>query len=332
MKTSNRSAAPEPSRRGVLAGGAAFVAAAVLPSAAVAAGQTQSTASTTQSRGDHSMSFVTTKDGTQIFYKDWGKGQPIVFSHGWPLSADDWDAQMLFFGQKGFRVIAHDRRGHGRSTQAWDGNEMNTYADDLAALTEKLDLKNAIHVGHSTGGGEVARYIGRHGTKRVGKAVLISAVPPLMVKTEKNPGGLPVSVFDDLRAQLVANRPQFYKDFTLPFYGYNRPGAKISEGIREHWWLQAMLGGLKPHYDCIKAFSETDFAEDLKKIDVPTLIMHGDDDQIVPIGAAGLMSAKIVKNAKLKVYPGFPHGMPATNTDQINADLLAFIQEKPAGA
>jgi non-heme chloroperoxidase len=272
------------------------------------------------------MPTITTKDGTQIYYKDWGEGQPIVFSHGWPLTADDWDGQMLFFGQQGYRVIAHDRRGHGRSTQTWDGNEMNTYADDLAILTEKLDLKNAIHVGHSTGGGEVARYIGRHGTKRVAMAVLISAVPPLMVKTDKNPAGAPISVFDDLRAQLVANRAQFYRDITLPFYGYNRPGAKISEGIREHWWLQGMMGGAKPHYDCIKAFSETDFTEDLKKFDVPTLILHGDDDQIVPIGAAALMSAKIVKNATLKVYPGFPHGMPTTNADQINADLLAFLK------
>ena len=272
------------------------------------------------------MPTITTKDGTQIYYKDWGKGQPVVFSHGWPLSADDWDAQMLFFGQRGYRVIAHDRRGHGRSTQTWDGNEMDTYADDLATLTEKLDLKDAIHVGHSTGGGEVARYIGRHGTKRVAMAVLISAVPPLMVKTEKNPGGLPISVFDGLRAQLLADRAQFYKDITLPFYGYNRPGAKISEGIREHWWLQGMMGGAKPHYDCIKAFSETDFTEDLKKFDVPTLILHGDDDQIVPIGASALISAKIVKNATLKVYPGFPHGMPTTNADQINADLLAFFR------
>ena len=272
------------------------------------------------------MATITVKDGTQIYYKDWGTGQPIVFSHGWPLTADDWDGQMLFFGQQGYRVISHDRRGHGRSTQTWDGNDMDTYADDLAALTEKPDLKNAIHVGHSTGGGEVARYIGRHGSKRVGMAVLISSVPPLMLKTEKNPGGLPISVFDDLRAQLAANRPQFYRDITLPFYGYNRPGAKISEGIREHWWLQGMLGGMKAHYDCIKAFSETDFTEDLKKIDVPTLVMHGDDDQIVPIGASGLMSAKIVKNATLKVYPGFPHGMPATNADQINADLLAFFK------
>jgi non-heme chloroperoxidase len=272
------------------------------------------------------MPTIATKDGTQIFYKDWGTGQPIVFSHGWPLTADDWDGQMMFFGQRGYRVIAHDRRGHGRSTQTWDGNEMDTYADDLAALTEKLDLKNAIHVGHSTGGGEVARYIGRHGSKRVAMAVLISSVPPLMVKTDKNPVGTPIAVFDGLRAALAANRAQFYIDITLPFYGYNRPGAKISEGIRQHWWLQGMLGGMKAHYDCIKAFSETDFTEDLKKFDVPTLIMHGDDDQIVPIAAAGLMSAKIVKGATLKVYPGFPHGMPATNADQINADLLAFLQ------
>jgi non-heme chloroperoxidase len=229
-------------------------------------------------------------------------------------------------------VIAHDRRGHGRSSQTWDGNDMNTYADDLAALAEALDLKNAIHVGHSTGGGEVARYIGRHGTKRIAKAVLISAVPPLMLKTDKNPGGLPMSVFDGLRAALVANRPQFYKEITLPFYGYNRPGAKISEGIREHWWLQGMVGGHKAHYDCIKAFSETDFTEDLKKMDIPTLVMHGDDDQIVPIGAAGLLSAKILKNATLKVYPGFPHGMPTTNADQINADLLAFVQRSQQAA
>ena len=278
------------------------------------------------------MPTITTKDGTTIYYKDWGKGQPIVFSHGWPLTADDWDGQMLFFGQRGYRVIAHDRRGHGRSTQTWDGNDMDTYADDLAALTEKLDLKNAIHVGHSTGGGEVARYIGRYGSKRVGMAVLISSVPPLMLKTDKNPGGLPLSVFDDLRAQMAKNRPQFYKDITLPFYGYNRPGAKISEGIREHWFLQGMLGGMKPHYDCIKAFSETDFTEDLKKFDVPTLVMHGDDDQIVPIGASGLMSAKIVKGATLKVYPGFPHGMPTTHADQINADLLDFIRERKQAA
>ncbi len=273
------------------------------------------------------MPTITIQDGTEIFYKDWGKGQPIVFSHGWPLTADDWDTQMMFFGERGYRVIAHDRRGHGRSTQTWDGNDMDTYADDLAVLTEKLDLKNAIHVGHSTGGGEVARYIGRHGSKRVAMAVLISAVPPLMVKTEKNPAGAPIEVFDGLRAEYLKNRPQFYKDITLPFYGYNRPGAKISEGIREKWWLQAMMGGAKAGYDCIKAFSETDFTEDLKKFDVPTLILHGEDDQIVPIGAAALLSSKLVKGAKLKVYPGFPHGMPTTNADQINADLLAFLEQ-----
>src|ERR1700686_1049258 len=272
------------------------------------------------------MATITTKDGTQIFYKDWGKGQPIVFSHGWPLSADDWDGQMLFFGQRGYRVIAHDRRGHGRSTQTWDGNDMDTYADDLAELLNALDLKDAIMVGHSTGGGEVARYLGRHGTERVSKAALISAVPPLMLKTDKNPTGQPRSAFDELRTALAANRPQFYRDITLPFYGYNRPGAKISEGIREHWWLQGMLGGVKAHYDCITALSETDCTEDLKKIEIPVLVMHGDDDQIVPIGAAGLMSAKILKKATLKVYPGFPHGMPATNADQINADLLTFFK------
>ena len=278
------------------------------------------------------MPTITTKDGTKIYYKDWGKGQPIVFSHGWPLTADDWDGQMLFFGQRGFRVIAHDRRGHGRSGQTWDGNDMDTYADDLAALFETLDLKDVVMVGHSTGGGEVARYLGRHGSKRVSKAVLISAVPPLMLKTPKNPTGQPVAAFDELRAALAANRPQFYRDITLPFYGYNRPGAKISEGIREHWWLQGMMGGVKAHYDCIKAFSETDFTEDLKKIDIPVLVMHGDDDQIVPIVAAGPLSAKILKNATLKVYPGFPHGMPTTNADRINADLLAFCQAATARA
>jgi non-heme chloroperoxidase len=272
------------------------------------------------------MPTITVKDGTKIYYKDWGSGQPIVFSHGWPLTADDWDGQMLFFGQKGYRVIAHDRRGHGRSTQAWDGNEMNTYADDLAALFEHLDLQDSIMVGHSTGGGEVARYLGRHGSKRVAKAALISAVPPLMLKTPGNPLGAPIEVFDGLRTALAANRPQFYRDITLPFYGYNRPGAVISEGIREHWWLQGMLGGMKAHYDCIKAFSETDFTEDLKKIDIPVLVLHGEDDQIVPIDAAGRSSAKILKNATLKTYPGYPHGMPATHADQINADLLAFFK------
>jgi non-heme chloroperoxidase len=276
------------------------------------------------------MPTITTKDGTQIFYKDWGTGQPIVFSHGWPLTADDWDTQMLFFGQHGFRVIAHDRRGHGRSSQTWNGNDMDTYADDLAALFEKLDLKNAIMIGHSTGGGEVARYLGRHGSQRVAKAALLGAVPPLMLKTHANPAGAPLEVFDGIRAGVATNRPQFYKDLTIPFYGYNRPGAKISEGIREHWWLQGMMGGIKAHYDCIKAFSETDFTEDLKKIDIPVLLMHGDDDQIVPIGASTLMSAKILKNATLKVYPGFPHGMATTNPQEINADLLAFIQAQQA--
>jgi non-heme chloroperoxidase len=278
------------------------------------------------------MPTITTKDGVEIYYKDWGKGQPIVFSHGWPLSGDDWDAQMLFFGQQGYRVIAHDRRGHGRSTQTSDGNDMNTYADDLAQLFEKLDLKDVIMVGHSTGGGEVARYLGKHGTKRVAKAVLIGAVPPLLVKTDKNPGGLPLSVFDGIRSGLAGNRPQYYKEFTIPFYGYNRPGAEVSEGIREHWWLQAMMGGIKPHYDCIKAFSETDFTEDLKKIDIPVLLMHGDDDQIVPIDGSAKISAKILKNATLKVYPGFPHGMATTHPDVINADLLKFLKESAAKA
>ena len=279
------------------------------------------------------MPTITTRDGTEIFYKDWGTGQPIVFSHGWPLTADDWDGQMLYFGNLGCRVIAHDRRGHGRSGQTWDGNDMDTYADDLAELFEKLDLKDAIMVGHSTGGGEVARYLGRHGSRRVAKAALISAVPPLMLKTETNPGGLPIAVFDGLRATLAANRAQFYKDITVPFYSYNRPGATISEGIREQWWLQGMMGGMKAHYDCIRAFSETDFTEDLKKIDVPTLILHGDDDQIVPIADSALLSVKLVKGATLKVIPGAPHGMCSTHKDQINAELLAFVlQSKEVAA
>jgi non-heme chloroperoxidase len=272
------------------------------------------------------MATITTKDGTKIYYKDWGTGQPIVFSHGWPLSADDWDGQMLYFGNLGYRVIAHDRRGHGRSDQTWGGNDMNTYADDLAELFEKLDLKDAILVGHSTGGGEVARYLGKHGTKRVAKAALISAITPLMLKTEKNPLGTPIAVFDGLRAALAANRPQFYIDITLPFYGYNRPGAKISEGIRQHWWLQGMLGSVKGHYDCIKVFSETDTTEDLKKIDIPVLVLHSEDDQIVPIAAAGPVAAKLLKYPTLKVYKDFPHGMPTTHADVVNADLLAFFK------
>ena len=275
------------------------------------------------------MSTITTSDGVEIFYKDWGSksAQPIVFSHGWPLSGDDWDGQMMFFAKQGYRVIAHDRRGHGRSTQISDGHDMDHYADDLAALTAQLNLKKAIHVGHSTGGGEVTRYIGRHGAGRVAKAVLISAVPPLMLKTAANPGGLAKEVFDGLQVQVATNRAQFYLDFASgPFYGYNRPGAKASQGVIWNWWRQSMMGGAKAHHDGIVAFSQTDFTEDLKKFTVPTLIMHGDDDQIVPYADAAPLSAKLVKGAILKTYKGFPHGMPTTNADTINADLLEFIK------
>src|SRR6266446_6245505 len=272
------------------------------------------------------MSTITTKDGTQIYYKDWGKGPVVTFSHGWPLSSDAWDGQMLFLAQNGFRVVAHDRRGHGRSSQASSGNDMNGYADDLAAVIEALDLKEATLVGHSTGGGEVARYIGRHGTSRVAKAVLIAAVPPLMLKTAANPGGLPLEVFDGIRSAVLADRSQFWKDLTMAFYGYNRPGAKISEGVRESFWHQGMLAGINAVFGCVKAFSETNFTEDLQKFDVPTLVMHGDDDQIVPISDSALLSAKIIKGAVLKVYKGASHGLCTTHKNQVNEDLLAFIK------
>ncbi len=279
------------------------------------------------------MPTITTKDGTEIYYKDWGKGQPIVFSHGWPLSSDAFEDQMIFLAARGYRCIAHDRRGHGRSGQTWDGNDLDTYADDLAELVKALDLKDAIHVGHSTGGGEVTRYIGRHGTGRVAKAVLISAIPPLMLKTPTNPAGLPIEAFDQLRSAVLADRAQFFKELSAPFYGANRPGAVVSQGLRDSFWLQGMMAGHKAAYECIKAFSETDLTEDLKKLDVPTLILHGDDDQIVPIVASALLSSKIVKGAILKIYPGAPHGMCSTLKDKVNAELLAFIgQGKSATA
>ena len=313
------------SRRAVLTGAVGVAAGAGL-AAVTGSGMTKAAtfASRHRDEGRHSMTTITTKDGTQIYYKDWGTGQPIVFSHGWPLTADAWEDQMAFLASHGYRCIAHDRRSHGRSSQPWIGNDMDTYADDLATLVEALELKNAIHVGHSTGGGEVARYIGRHGTKRVSKAVLIGAVPPLMLKTDANPAGLPIETFDGIRAGVLADRSQFFKDLSVPFYGANRPGAKVSQGLGDSFWLQGMQGGFKGIFDCIKAFSETDFTEDLRQMDVPTLFLHGDDDQIVPIGDSALLAVKLIKNAQLKIYKGAPHGMCSTQKDQVNADLLAF--------
>jgi non-heme chloroperoxidase len=326
MTTKKTPSGVDESRRALLGTTVAATAAIALPLSAQAAAQNTSIRSRS-SKENSAMSTITTQDGTEIFYRDWGKGQPVVFSHGWPLTGDAWDAQMVFLGNQGCRTIAHDRRGHGRSSQPWDGNDMDTYADDLAALIEKLDLNNVVLVGHSTGGGEITRYVGRHGTKRVAKMVLVGAVPPIMVKTESHPNGLPIEVFDNIRAGVLADRSQFYKDLAGgPFFGFNRPGAKKSQGAIDSFWLQGMMGGLKGQYDCIEQFSEVDYTEDLKKIDVPTLIIHGDDDQIVPIDGAARLSAKLVKDSTLKVYPKADHGLTFTHQEQFNQDLLAFIK------
>ena len=317
-----------PSRRNLLQNGAAIAASLALPMSALAADKAAASkpASPGHAHPKQAANTITTKDGTQIYYKDWGTGRPVVFSHGWPLTADAWEGQMVYLGERGYRAIAHDRRGHGRSGQPWNGNDMDTYADDLATLVDTLDLKDAVLVGHSTGGGEVARYLGRHGSKRVSKAVLLGAVPPIMLQTAANPGGLPMSVFDGIRAGVRADRSQFFKDLTVPFYGANRPGAKVSQGLKDSFWFMGMQGSLKSELDCIKQFSETDFTADLKKIDVPTWIVHGDDDQIVPIADSAMLSAKLVKGSILKVYAGAPHGLASTHQEQFNADLLAFIK------
>jgi non-heme chloroperoxidase len=328
-KAEQATEAQNPARRKLMVAGATTVGAAAVATFGAAQNAEAAPAKSPTSharQGAKAMQTITTKDGTEIFYKDWGSGRPVVFSHGWPLNSDAWDAQMLFLAQRGFRVIAHDRRGHGRSGQPAQGNDMNTYADDLAAVIEALDLKGATLVGHSTGGGEVARYIGRHGTKRVAKAVLIGAVPPIMLKTGAYPNGLPMEVFDGIRKGVADNRSQFYKDLAVPFFGFNRPGAKVAQGTIDAFWAQGMTGGIVGQYACIKEFSEVDYTEDLKKIDVPTLILHGEDDQIVPIGNSAQLSAKLVRDAKLKVYPGASHGMCVVNADQVNADLLAFLQ------